>query len=254
MKEETLIKSIDELLDDVFSDDVVQSEEVVEKSIAGKPEAKADEAMKEVPKAQKDEDRKAGRPKQISDVPQKDEDGKREGQYDDEITENEDKEDEPKETDQVKVPEQMKKSLSDEEYEEYQQLKKAKEEAEQLKKAEVEKNEKEALIKAAVDAETQDLKKSLEEIKKVAQEQSALLKSLAKTPVQAKSIQGIESLEKSSYEEAQKTFSKADMLDAAEELVKSGTFSSDVVTELEMTGTIYNKEYRKAVERQLNKK
>ena len=95
---EELNKSIDALIDDIFSEE----EEVVEKSIdiVQDNKATADEAVNQAPKAQKDESRGAGRPKQVSDVPQMDMDGRRESKYDDSTTENENKEDEPEETKQ----------------------------------------------------------------------------------------------------------------------------------------------------------
>lgn len=253
MKEEKLEKSIDVLLREVFEEEAPVSNEIT-KSMASDNDTKADEAIKDAPKGEKDEKRNAGRPKQISDVPQIDEDGKREGKYDDEIKENEDEEEENKEKDQVKVPVQMKKALTDEEFEEYQALKKAKIEAEEQKKADELKKAQESLIKAAVDAQTSELRKSLDDMRKVAQEQANLLKSIARTPVQPKSVQGIEALEKSSGESTTRTFTKEEMLDAAEELVKSRQMPDEVVIELENTGTVYDKRYRTLIEKQLNKK
>src|SRR5689334_1375753 len=79
-----LNKSIDTLLDEVFGEP-----ETTEKSIDIAKDAKttADAVMSGVPSGQKDESRGAGRPKQISDVPQNDMDGRRESEYDDAIAE-----------------------------------------------------------------------------------------------------------------------------------------------------------------------
>lgn len=276
-QEELLNKAIDELIDEVFV------EEEVEKSIdiAKDAEETADEAVGKAPKGQKDEARGAGRPKQISDVPQTDMDGRRESKYDDSTTEREGKEDEPEETEQSpsmdqtqekkrmggkpKAPEMrpFKKSeeeasirqLSEEEYAEYLEFKKSKAEeaakAEELKKAEEMKKaeeKQESLVKAAVEEATSELRKSLDEA-------NALIKAIAKQPVRAKSVTGIEALEKSQEEEkGPETFSKSEMLDAAEELVKSGLIKSDVVTELEMTGYVYDGASRTLIEKQLQKK
>lgn len=282
MSKENLNKSIDALIDDIFSE-----EEQVEKSIdiAKDAKTKADEAANEAPKGQKDEARGAGRPKQISDVPQTDTDGARAKEYDDAITENEGKEDQPEETKkQAKVMDQtverkeakakapemrpFKKSddsveISKEEYAAFEAFKKSQaeaevakaKEAEELKKAEV-RQEQEALIKSAVQSATEDLRKSMDEQRKVIAEQASIIKSMASQPKSSKSVTGIEQLEKSqSPEEAgPQSFSKSEIEDAIEELVIKGELSNDVMAEYQMTESIYNKNHRAKVEKYLSSK
>ena len=93
MSKEAMNKSIDAMIDELFT------EAPVEKSIDISKDAKttADAAVNQAPKGQDDDKRGAGRPKQISDVPKTDTDGKRDGKYDDDITENDGKEMSPEE-------------------------------------------------------------------------------------------------------------------------------------------------------------
>lgn len=282
-----LLKSIDSLIDEYFTEPAPEeSSEEVEKSIdiAGDSKTKADEAANQAPKGQKDEARGAGRPKQISDVPQNDQDGARAKDYDGAISENEGKEDEPDEAkkqaqsvDQTsdkgrmsgssKAPKSapFKKSeeesdivtLSKAEFEELQSLKKAKEEAEELKKAEEAKKEQEALIKAAVQDATSDIRKENEELRKSLNESSAILKAMAGQPQRAKSVTGIEQLEKSVDPDGQpkeEKLTKSDILDAAEELVMKGQLSDEVVTEIEMTHTVSDPQIRAQIEKYANEK
>lgn len=250
-----LKKSIDELVDDIFK---------AERSIIAKPSDTADEAIKEAPKAQKDEARNAGRPEQISDVPQTDKDGKREGKYDDDITENDDKEVQPEETKQNKIPEQMKKSISLEEYAEYEAFKKQKtEEQERINTENLAKAQKEALtsivedLKKSFTAENDALRKSLEEMKKANDEQSAIIKAMAKRPIQSKSVTGIGQLNKS-FEEGEsnepKQFTKSDIVNAAMELRKSNKLTDNEVVELDTFGSAANPRIRSMVENYLKNK
>lgn len=282
-----LLKSIDSLIDEYFTEPALEeSSEEVEKSIdiAGDSKTKADEAANQAPKGQKDEARGAGRPKQISDVPQNDQDGARAKDYDGAISENEGKEDESDEAkkqaqsvDQTsdkgrmsgssKAPKSapFKKSeeesdvvtLSKAEFEELQSLKKAKEDAEELKKAEEAKKEQEALIKAAVQDATSDIRKENEELRKSLNESSAILKAMAGQPQRAKSVTGIEQLEKSVDPDGQpkeEKLTKSDILDAAEELVMKGQLSDEVVTEIEMTHTVSDPQIRTQIEKYANEK
>lgn len=248
------------MIDDLFAENAP-----VEKSIDISKDAKttADAAVNKAPKGQDDDKRKAGRPEQISDVPKTDMDGKRAGKYDDDITENDDKEMSPEESkkqaDKNRSDQTMKKAISDEEYEEYQALKKAKEEAakeEELKKAQ-EANE--ALIKSAVEKATDIYKSENEELRKSLQETQDMVKAMAERPQRRKSIDNIQVVEKSQSPESAgseggESFSKSEMLDAAEELAleKSvGEFKIDHVTELEQTGYIYEEGPRKILENYL---
>lgn len=284
VQNEDLNKSIDTLLDDIFSEDIEKASAI---DIAGDAKTNADAAVGKVPKGQKDEARGAGRPKQISDVPQVDMDGSRDGEYDAKITENENKESEPDEAKkQAKAIDQVSKEghkagsskapasrpfkksengeseeISDEEYKEFQEFKKSKveaAEAEELKKAEdlkkADEEKQETLIKSAVSAATDDLRKSMDTLQKTNTEQAELLKAMAGRPQRPKSVVGIEQLEKSQdpdLDERSETFTKSQMLDAAEELYKSKEIPMEAVVELDNTGTVYDPHVRKLIEKKL---
>lgn len=287
--EEELNKSIDALIDEMFLED--ETGEDIEKSIdiAGDAKTKADEVANKAPKAQKDEARGAGRPKQISDVPQNDMDGRRDSEYDASITENEGKEDEPDETKQSEGTDQtqdkkrmgkkgkapamrpFKKSesgeteeISAEEWEAFQAFQKSEaeaakkaEEEENLTKAEAAKKENEDLIKSAVISATEDLRKSMQNLEAKNAEQAEIIKSMAKQPVQSKSITGVEQLEKSVAPEENaepESFSKSDIEDAIEDLVMKSELPADAMAEFQMTKRIYNNEHRQKVESYLEKK
>jgi hypothetical protein len=281
--QEELNKSLDALIDDLFAEPATDN---VEKSIdiAKDADKTADAAVAKAPKAQDDDKRGAGRPKQISDVPATDEDGKRAKNYDGDITEREGVEDEnaeakkqAKSVDQTtgsgdkgaKAPKMrpfMKSENGEEveidasEYEAFQAFKKSQAEAaeaEELKKAEdfkkAEEQKQQDLIKSAVSEAVSGLKDENDSLKKSLQETQELIKAMASVPQRSKSITGIEALEKSEdpANKAPESFSKSEMLDAAEELVKSGTIKADQVIELENTGTIFDPAARKAVEKKL---
>lgn len=275
MSTEKLEKSIDELIEDVFGEEVVKSEEIYHYSDS---KTTADAVMSEVPSSEKDESRGAGRPKQISDVPQKDQDGRRASEYDASISEDEsDKGEEPEETKKQSQPmdqsidahrfaaspkmkdPRLSKSISEEEYAEFEAFKKAQVEAketakkEELKKAEeLRKVEAESLVKAAVEKALSPIKKENEELKKSILEQNTLIKAMASQPQRAKSVTGIDVLEKSKEEvRGQESVSKAEKLDAAEELFKAGQIPMEAIVELDNTGTIYNPEHRRLIEKKL---
>lgn len=239
---------VDSIINEYFT------EEPVEKSM--KSDNTADAAVKEAPKAQKDEARNAGRPKQISDVPQEDQDGKREGKYDSDITENEDKEDEPEETKQVSAP-SMKKSVSEEEWAEFQAWKEAQAEEEQeVVKSEADETPNfEELIKSQVESLMKSKNEEIEELKKSLNETTELVKAMADTPMPQKSIDNIEYFEKGGKQE--KTFSRQEMLDTAFDMAlrKSHPDFDDLhVTELENTGTISDPNARRALENELKRR
>lgn len=258
MSKENLNKSIDAMIDDLFAEQVEKSLDV-----ASQAQTTADAAVKQAPKAQSDESRGAGRPKQISDVPENDEDGKRAGEYDASISQDQKASDQP-EASQVKMggqdkgsqtkaaPAMMAKSLSDEEFAEYQELKKSRDEkqkAETLKKAQ---DEQKTLLKSVIKEVTSSITKENEELRKSLKETQELVKSMAERPQRRKSIDGIQALEKSQRdgEESNQTFSKSEMLDAAEELVmkKSTAFRDEHLIELENTGYIYDSQARSTLE------
>lgn len=275
MSEEVKKSQIDDSVLDELIDSFFGEEEAVEKSIDIKMDSKtkADEVVDQAPKFQDDAARGAGRSKEIHDVPKIDQDGQKAKEYDAAISEDakeEDQEeaDQVKEMNQVKERPQMqskapemrpfKKSLSEEEYEEYMALKKAKEEAqaEELKKAEEEKLE--TLIKSAISKTAEKYEAKIEELQKSLNEQAELVKAVANRPQRSKSITNIQALEKggASASNEPETFTKSEMLDAATELAmeKSSGVSADHVAELEMTGYIYDANARNAVEKFLAKK
>lgn len=264
MSKENLNKSIDAMIDELFAEKVEKSLDV-----ASQASTTADAAVKQAPKAQDDASRGAGRPKQISDVPENDEDGKRAGEYDASISQDQKASDQP-EASQVKMAGQDKgsqtpdkgpimKSLSEEQFAEYQALKKAKEDGEkeeQLKKAQ---EAQKTLLKSVIKEATATISKENEELRKSLKETQELVKSMAERPQRRKSIDGIQALEKSQRDEEKQgpaTFSKSEMLDAAEELVlaKSADFRDEHLIELENTGFIYNPTARAALERKLQGK
>ncbi len=279
-KNEDLAKSIDTLLDEVFSEPAEQVEKSID--IAGDAKTTADAALSGVPSSQKDEARGAGRPKQISDVPQTDMDGRRESEYDGAIADAK-KEDEPEETDQSPSIDQtsgkgrmggkpaapkvapFKKSIevTDEELKEFEEFKKAKSaeaekaaKAEELRKSEELKKSQEELIKSAVREATSQLARENAELRKSFTETQALIKAMAEQPVRAKSITGIEVLEKSIAPEDKgpQAFTREEVLDAAFELAKSGKIPSEVVSEIEMTKRTSNADARMKIEKYLEGK
>jgi hypothetical protein len=83
-----------------------------------------------------------------------------------------------------------------------------------------------------------------------------MVKAMAEAPVRAKTITNIEALEKGQGGQPPQpeTFSKSEMLDAAEELCKSGHLELDHVVELDNNGYIYDQGARKILENYLAKK
>ncbi len=289
---EELNKSIDALLDDVFADETPNNVEKAQSiDIAGDAQTTADAAVAQAPKGQMDYSRGAGRPAQISDVPQTDMDGRRDSTYDASTTERENVEDENEEANkQATSVDQtttgrgrmtqspmappirpFKKSedgteiteVTKAEFEEYQAFKKAQadadtkaEELEVLRKAEVVKKDQEELIKSAVNSAMSGLKEENNELRKSFDEQNRLLKAMASQPQRAKSITGIEQLEKSVDIDGNpvrppEEFTKSEKLDAAFELAKAGKIKDIVVSELEMTGSVADPQSRAEIERYL---
>lgn len=280
-KTQDLNKSIDSLIEEFFAEPVQKSDAL---NIAGDAKTTADAAIASAPAGQDDASRGAGRPKEISDVPKNDQDGKRDGTYDATIAaaigeiENEEAKKQAKSIDQttsgagrvaeapkMKDPRaggQIMKSVTEDEYAEFEAFKKAKAEKEEaskqeeLKKSEdLKKAELQNLIKSAVEQAIEPVKKENQDLKKSLAESAALVKAMAGQPKQPKSITGIEALEKSQNDySGPQEFSKAEKLDAAERLVMRKALPADAAIELENTGTVYNPEYRRLIEAELNKK
>ncbi|MCG3175413.1 MAG: hypothetical protein MOGMAGMI_00342 [Candidatus Omnitrophica bacterium] len=264
--QEILLKSaIDALIEDLFAE-----EEAVEKSldIAKDSVTTFEEAQTKAPSL-KDDKQNPGRPKEIRATGNE----KTEGSYDSEIAEKA-REEDLEEIDQVSDITQVeekrklkkekaeapkvapfKKSLTEEEFEEYQALKKAKEEAslEQLRKAELEKTE--ALIKSVIEKTSEKYKAEIEGLKKSLTEQENLLKAIASKPVKSQAITNLQALEKSQAVSSKNdSFSKKELLDAAEELCKSKKLKDTSLIELENTGYIYDAEQRSILETYLKNK
>lgn len=283
---EELNKSIDALLDEVFSDTVEKGSPL---DLAADSKTTADAALAAAPAGQKDEARGAGRPKQISDVPQNDMDGRRDSEYDAAIAqahgseENEEAKKQAKAVDQCSAQGHMasaskaprmapfKKAdgseLSEEDFRAFEAFqksqaeeaqKKAQEAAkvEELRKADDQRKHAEELVKSAVAAATSKLSKENEELRKSFQETNALIKAMAAQPMPSKSITSVQALEKSQRPEdkGDESFSKSEVLDAAFELAKAGKISSEVVSEIEMTNRCSNPEARAKIEKFLEGK
>lgn len=279
MKPETndLHKSIDTLIDDLFAEPVAKADNL---DVASAAKTTADAAIAAAPKAQNDDARGAGRPKQISDVPETDEDGKRDGQYDASIAAGQAEDENPEAKKQARSIDQttaagrmgeapkmkdprLSKSISDEDYAEFEAFKKSKAEeaskAEELKKSEaikkaedLRKAELETLVKSAVASAIAPLQQENKELKKSLGASEALIKAMAGQPQRSKSVTGIEALEKSSPESTgPQEFTKADKLDAAERLVVKKSLPVEAVVELENTGTVYRKDWQQAIEAEL---
>ena len=137
MDEKDLNKSIDTLIDDLFTEDVVKASENFE--VANASKTTADAALASAPKGEDDASRGAGRPKDDHDVPEVDQDGNQAKGYD--AVQKEDDEVEPEEAKKqahavtqvsaeghlgekpkMKDP-RLSKSVSEEEYEEFQAFK-----------------------------------------------------------------------------------------------------------------------------------
>lgn len=276
-QETDLNKSIDTLIEGLFSEPVAKAGENFE--VANAAKTTADAAIAAAPASQDDASRGAGRPKQISDVPKNDEDGARAKEYDGAIASAQGEEENPEakkqsrsidqtssvgrmgEGPKMKDPRLSKSEISEEERAEFEEFKKAKaqkaeqEKADELKKAEdLKKAELENLVKSAVAQALEPVKKENEQLKKSLDESNALVKSMAAQPQRAKSVTGIEALEKSQPESTgPQEFTKKDKLDAAERLVMKKSLPMDAVIELENTGTVYNKEWQRAIEAELQK-
>jgi len=276
-KNEALEKAIDAKIDAFFAEETVETtpapaaaQETVEKSadvmseIAGKPkqsslmkdgsdagpgQTKADEVKAAKPKDEKEGEN--GRPKEVSDVPNSDEDGSRAKGY------------EHIQSPNSKTPETSPKGtvvkstveISQEDFEILQKAKEAQKE-EQLRKA---RQEQADLIKSAVKEATKDIQTENAQLKKSLEETQALVKSMAKKPQAQKSISSVQALEKSfdqggNGQPVQKSFSKKEMLDVAEELVKSKQLTVEQAIELEDTGYIYDPSARQIFETAMRKR
>lgn len=245
---DALNKSIDALIDEMFADDKIVKADMIKEQ---KPQKEtADEAVAQAPKSEKDEKRDAGRPKQISEIPQTDTDGNRAGDYDGKIA-MEHKDAKKPEDPQVEVPSIMKKSLTDSEWQEYQDLKKAREAAtrqEDLRKA---RQENADLIKSAVVEAVSGLRGENDDLRKALKEQGDLIKSMANKPQKGKALTNVQAVERFQKSQNAETMSRVEVLDVAEDLFKAGKLEMNSVIEMENTSYIYDPEQRGILEREI---
>ena len=273
MSQESLNKSIDALIEDMFGEEVEKSIDIYKDN-----KNTADEVVNKAPKGMDDDKRGAGRPAQISDVPKTDMDGKRAKMYDDDITERDGKEEENKEAKkQAKVMDQskddyrmkkegdypkqapFKKSLTEEEYNEWVAFKKSKEEEALAKAEELRKAETEEIINKAVAASTNVLKKSIEELKEKNEIQAEMIKSFGRKPRESKSITSmVDAVDKvenhEGLQKSAKTATREEVLDVMEGLYKSKAIKIEHITEFENSGNIYNAEIKALVEKEIRKR
>lgn len=259
---EELSKAIDEAIDALFTEQTAPAAETVEKAkdvmseIIGSPKeskemkngqdagpAQTEADQVKAPKGKKEKDGENGRPKSISDVPDSDEDGSRAKGYES-IQE---KQAVPAGSGKGTIAKAF--EVSEEDFELLQKAKKAKEAA-TLRKAQEDNSN---LIKSAVVEATKGLKDENAALKKSIDETQALLKSIAKRPQPSKAVTNVAALEKgfgngSEPTSQSKSFSKSEMLDVAESLVKSNGLTVEQVIELEDTGYIYDAGARSRLE------
>jgi hypothetical protein len=257
--DEQLNKSIDSLIDELFAedsadveksmnaiDDIVGAPKQTKKEILAEPKNTADEAVNETKKPKKDE-----RPiKEVSDVPENDQDGSRAKGYEAVQSANPAK-DVANEKQTIAKSDKIEISKEDAEF-----LAKAKQaqKDEELKKA---KTEQEDLIKSLVAAQTEELKKALTETTDLVKSLKAENDELRSRPKVRKSIANIndlQALEKGQQAAQRTSYSQDELLDAAEELHKAKKIRMEEVIELENNGTIFNPQSRKLVEDYLKNK
>lgn len=282
-----LRKSIDSKIDELFATEAEpveapKSSEEVEKgydypaekqgkqspymkngSDAGPGMETADEGQKPK-KGKKDQEYQAdqgpdrGRPKDVQDVPDSDKDGSRAKGYD-AVQKKQSKTPETSENGAM-VKSEDKVEVSKEDFEILQKAKADSAKAikdEELKKVEEKQSD---LIKSAVAAATEVSRTENQELRKSLQETQELVKAIASKPQRRKSVDNIQAMEKSFGDEGQKPnskeFSMDDMQDAAEELVKSKTpgFTLEHAIELDDSGSILDPTARKCLEKQLRKR
>ena len=255
MSNDELSKSIDLMIDELFT------EEEIEKALGepnmgeGDPKTKADEVVNKAPKGKKDSSRGEGRPVDIHDIPENDKDDKSKGYDAVQKKEGDMGKDIPEARQIDKNAKEVKKSISLEEYEEFQALRKAEDDRvmDELRKSFM--IEQKDLIKSAVYEATSSIRHENEELRKSLSEQTSLVKSIASKPQTRKSITSYEALEKSERPSNEpEFFTKSQMLDVAEELFKSGKIRDTHVMELENNGYIYDNTARAALENELKKR
>ena len=249
-KREELLKAAKTLVDEFF----VKDEEV---SKAKPGESLADAHMAEVPGSTDDDKMNHGRPKEISDVPKKDKDGKRASSGLDAITSNKDLELEPAEaktqsktlqaptgqTVTVKdvLPEQRL-YLSKDQVDEYEELKKAKADSERKEKIEADEKRQKDIVKAAVSDEMKGLKDLVKSLVDKSSAQDQLLKSIDASPATTpKAITNVDAIEKAKTPDAApQAITKSTVLDALEKLWEDKKIPDTILIDYEMTNKLSN--------------
>ena len=257
MSNDELNKSIDLMIDELFS------EEGFEKAMdevpmgVGEPKELADEVVNKAPKGKKDASRGEGRPVDIHDIPETDKDDKSKGYDAVQKKEGDMGKDIPEAKQIDKNAKEVKKGyeISKTEYEEFMALRKSEDErmVDDLRKSFM--AEQRDLIKSAVVEATSSIREENEQLRKSLTEQSDLVKRMAGRPQATKSITSVEALEKSARPSEQpEHFTKSEMLDVAEDLFKSGKLRDTHVMELENNGYIYDSGARATLENELKRR
>jgi len=251
--EEALNKAIDSFLEDLFE----TAPEKVEKMMTGKSHTTADAALAQVETSPEDKDRDE-RPKDITTIPKGQGEAAPEGEYDADITSNEDEEKEPEEAPMQSNPQALlNKEITVAEFEEYQALKKAKEAQEAAEEIKKSQEQTEQLIKSATASVAETFAKENEELKKSVLEMQQTLQNMANRPQQRKSIESISVLEKSQKQEGSQFYSKEELEQAVEDLVLNKShpeFKVEHMAEMEQMGTLNDENLRRKVDSYLKNK
>ena len=260
MNNDALIKSMDALLDEFFAKAEMVPGQPANKTHVPGPETMiphadktADEGLEGVEAEEGEEDEKAGkkrgRPEDLSQMAMRDmKTGESKGKYDASIAHEDAAPADDARTTPGETGLKMKKSFEVSE-EDYEILMKAKTEAlEKAKKEELDLFK--AHVAEAIKEATAPLVRENELLKKSLQKQESLLKSVASMPAPRKSIPNVAYLEKS-YDASPETFTKADVSEAIDALVKSEKLTVQDGIEYDFTGMLEDPAKRAIVERYL---
>lgn len=254
---EELLKSLDAQIDQVFAEELAKGASKGE-SVPGPSPISADAATAGVEKPKSDR-KNPDRPKQISDVPDVDEDGKRGGEFAGDVSSKQ-SEEQPAEAAKAKTSPisggEVKKStveITESDFAEFQRLKKSEEDrtSEQLRKAHLE--EQTSLIKSAVADALAPLKAENEALRKSVEATENLVKSMGSKPQAPRAVQSVQQVER--FEKSSGAgLTLNQVLDVAEELCKSNVLRPEHVTELESRGFIQDPIARAALEQAVARK
>jgi hypothetical protein len=266
MDRATLEKSLDKLIDEMFMKKSDQPGMPEPKKTEGNPQTpelaekvKTADSGEKPAEGEEEKDGTRGRPKDPSNMSARSADGASSLDYPSSVSS-----EAAVPAHETTVAKSEKIEISKEDFEILQKAKAAKDEAakeEVLKKARAEQA---TLIKSIVIEATKEIRedntklsKSLSETQKSLGETQELLKKALSKPKPRQSVSSVAVLEKSfggnapEDKKGQETFSKSDMLDAAERLVKAKKLPVEAAIELEDTGFVYNPRYRALLEQEL---